>query len=401
MIQRLREHLTPVIATVLSAAPVFATAQAETVTGYGVSGGIEYASNPFLLTSSDTSAIRGRVSISPYIEERMARSSLRVASDASFSVYDRRYRETIDLASNISYRNSLTSRLAVNAGVSLSSSVGGIYNLVPVFATPATPTPPIVPQIIDITIVGFQDRTVQAQASAGGNYVIDDKNSVSLNLDGAVVRYPTAINRAEYSTVRQSSSYSRTLNSRASVGASLSLTRIDYRGGPAGDAFIISPSINGSLRISPQWTLGAGIGLSSSRLNIGFGKITSNDLSGNFSACRTGPRSNFCVNGARSTAASSFDGLRTTTTFGASNSYRLSARDTFSIAGSYSKSTVPQQFVGGLGSIDYLSGTTSWSRRFTERLSGNVTAGFSRSGFQGTRNNTYGAIGVNYSFGRQ
>lgn len=387
------------MATVLAATPfMMGGARAETNSGIGVSGGLEYSSNPYLLNANSADVIRGRVSVSPFVEERTARSKLRVAADASYSKFNRRYRDAIDLSAQVGYDNRITSQLSVNAGVSLNSAIGGSYNSVPVFG--AVPPGAVVPPIIDITVIGIQDRTTQAQASAGVNYNIDTKNSLSLSYSGSILRYPTIANRDEYSSISQNAGYSRVINSRVSAGASVAVTKINYFGTRIGDATIISPSINGNLRLSQQWTLGAGVGVSVSRVQTFTGRLNTTNFSGNVNACRTDTRSNFCFNAARSSGATAFDGVRVTTTLGASLNYQLSGRDSLSASGGYSKSTAPRTLFGGQPT-DYLSGQVGLSRKFNDRLTGTISGGFAEANIQGRRSNAFASIGISYSFGRR
>ena len=382
------------IATALSATPFVCAAQSETAAGIGVSGNVEYATNPFLVDGDNTAAVRGRVSISPFVEERTSRSSLRVSADASFSKYSRRYDDTIDLSTLVGYSNQLTRQLSIRAGASLNSSIGGLNNLNTLFQNPV---PGVVLPPVDITIIGSQERTTQVGATAGLTYAINDKNTVSLGSSASVVRYPEASNRNEYSNISQSVSYSRVISPRISGGASVAVSRINYFGTDLGDALIISPSLDANIRLAANWTLTGSVGVSISRVNIPFGTLNSTDLSGGLNLCRTNVRSDFCLNGSRSTAASSFNGIRTTSTIGATYSYRVNARDSISASGGYSRSSVPRQFLGE--PTDYLSASTSFSRRFSDRMTGQVSAGFRRSDFRVTRSNAYASIGLNYSFG--
>jgi hypothetical protein len=394
------DYLTGAIATVLATVPFLSTAaRADITSGFDLSGNVEYTTNPYLQSAPDTGAVRGRVTISPFIEERTARSTLRVAADASFSAFSRRYRDAIDLNTQVDYRNMLTRQLSIRAGVALNSSIGSSYGTFPIFG-PVT-TPGVVPPIVDLTVIGFQDRTTLAQASAGATLTIDDRNTIALDYNGTVVRYPASINRSEYGSIGQVLAYSRVLNSRVTVGASVGVTRSDFRGGRLGDAVTINPQITGSMRISAPWTLSGALGVSLSTVNVPGGRVRSNNLSGNLSFCRIGTRTNACLNASRSTAASSFEGLRTTTTFGASYRYRLNARDTLAVSGGYSKSVLPENFVSPTSSVAYVSGSASYSRRFSDRLSGTISAGYSQSEFVEKRRNSFASIGINYSFGNR
>jgi hypothetical protein len=396
---RPRDCFVRVITAALATWPLLCSvARAEIVAGGGLSGNVEYTSNPYLLNSGDVSAVRASVTVSPFIENRTARSSLRIASNATVSAFSRRYNETIDLSNQVDYRVSLTRQLSVRAGVSLYSTVGDTYRINNIFA-PVT-NPAVAPPIIDLTIIGSQDRTVQATGSVGASYAINDKNSLSLDYSGSVARYPNALFRSEFSTVQQSLTYSRTINARMSAGASVGVTKVNYFRTARGDALIISPSINGSMRISSTWLVSGSIGVSFTQVDIGFFKLKSQNLSGSLNACRTGIRTTACVVASRSTSASSFDGVRTTTSVGLNYNYRLGARDTLSATGGYSRSVAPQE-LGTSGAIDYLSGSVTWSHRLSDRLSANAAAGFARSGFQDSRQNATVSIGINYSFGNR
>ena len=392
------DRLARVIATALATMPFFGmVARAETVSGIGVAGNLEYSNNPFLLTGTKTDAIRARVSVSPFLEERTARSSLRVSGDASFSAYNRTYRDAVDLATQVGYNNRLSRQFSIRAGMSLNSSINSIYNSNPIFEAPSAAN--VVPKVIDITVIGFQQRSTSAAASTGLTYSADDKNSISIGYDASVLRFPLGAGRNEYSNIRQNVSYSRVLNSRVTLGGSVSVSRVNYFGGSLGDARIISPTLDGTFRLAANWTLSGGLGFSTSKVDIGVGRLTSTDLSGNLSLCRNDTRTNFCLNGSRAAAASSFDGVRTTTTLGITYSYRINGRDTLSASGGYSRSGVPKSMIGA--PTDYTSATTSFSRRFSDRMTGQITSGFSRSSFQGARSTAYGSIGINYSFGNQ
>ena len=386
-----------VIGAALAATPfLLSAARAGTVTsGINTSGTIGYSNNPFLLESPDGGVARGDVSVSTFVEEKSARSSLRVGANANYTKFSRLYRDSINLGAQVGFSRTFSRQLSFRAGLSMNSSIGGSYFTDPAFLTP-DPTV-VVPPVVDITLVGLQSRTTGVSASTGLTYTPDSRNSITLGHNGSIARFPGGFGRSEYSNISQSASYSRVISSRFNAGASVNVARVNYFGDDLGDAVIVSPQINGSLRVARQWTLSGGVGFSSTRVNISGGKLKSTDLSANFSACRADSRTNWCLNGSRSTGASSFDGVRTTTSFGTSYSYKLSSRDTISASGGYSRSGAPQLSVRGATS--FLSGSTNYSRRFSSRISGQVTGGFTRSVFEGTRSNAYASIGINYNFG--
>ena len=399
MEQNVAVSVTRIVAAMLAATPfLFTAARAGTVTsGFDAAGSVGYSTNPYLLKDTKGGVLRGEVSLSPSVEEKTARSSLRVSSNIVFTKFSGQYRDAVNLSTLVGYTNTLTRQLSLRAGMSITSALGGTTIRDRIF-DPAAPTD-VVPNNPDITLVGFQSRTTRVQGSAALSFAIDNKNSLTLGYNGGVDRSPGSSGRSEYSNISQSASYSRVLNPRLSGGASVSVARINYFGGPLGDAVIISPSVNASVRLESKWTLSGGIGFSSSRVNVVGGTLTSTDLSGSLSACRVDARTDFCLNGSRSTGGSSFNGIRTTSSLGVSYSYKINGRDTISASGGYSRSSTPQ--FSSLRSTTYLSGTTTYARRFSSQISGQLTGGFTRSTFEGTRSNAFVSIGINYKFGNR
>ena len=383
-------------ATLASTPFLFAGARAETVTsGFNSTGSVGYSSNPYLLQETRGGVLRGEVSLSPSVEAKTARSSLSVSSNIVFTKFSAQYRDAVNLSTLVGYTNTLTRQLSLRAGMSITSALGGTTARDRIF-DPAAPTD-VVPNEPDITLVGFQSRTTRVQGSAALSFAIDNKNSLTLAYNGGVVRLPGSRGRSEYANFSQSASYSRVLNSRLSGGGSVNVSRVNYFGGSLGDAVIISPSVNASLRLASKWTLSGGIGFSTSRINVVGGELTSTNLSGSLSACRSDSRTNFCLNGSRSTGGSSFNGIRTTSSIGTSYSYKINGRDTITASGGYSRSSTPQ--FSSLRSTTYLSGTTTYARRFSSQISGQLRGGFTRSTFEGTRSNAFASIGINYNFG--
>lgn len=385
-----------VVGAALAATPFLLTgARAGSVTsGMSASGSLGYQTNPFLLETPEAGVARGDLSLSTFVEDRTARSSLRVGANVGYSKFSRLYRDSINLGAQVGYSNTLTRQLSVRAGLTMNSSIGGSYFTDPAFSTPL-PTDPV-PPVVDITLVGLQSRTTSVAASTGVTFTPDSRNSFTLGHNASITRFPDGAGRNEYSSISQNASYSRVFSSRLNVGASVNVARVNYFGSEFGDAVIISPLINGSLRVARNWTLTGGVGFSSTRVNVFGGKLTSTDLSGNLSACRTDTRTNWCLNASRSTGASSFDGVRTTTSYSTSYSYKLSSRDTLSASAGYSRASVPQ--FSTRSATSYLTGSANYSRRLSSRISGQIIGGFTRSTFEGTRSNAYASIGINYNF---
>jgi hypothetical protein len=386
-----------IVGAALAASPMLVPMARAGTTSSGIdtAGNIGFSSNPFLLDTTSGGVARGTVSVSPFLEDKSARSSLRVAATAGFSKYSSLYRDSVDLSTQVGYSNTISRQLSVRAGLSINSSIGGSYFTDPTFAAPS-PTD-VVPPAVDITLVGLQNRTTTVQGSTGITFNPDNKNSITLSHNGSVARFPGARGRSDYMNVSQSAGYSRVISSRLNAGISVSVARVNYFGTALGDARIISPSVNASLRVNEQWTLSGGVGFSSTRVNIVGGNLTSTDLSASLSACRTDKRTKFCLNGSRSTGASSFDGVRVTTSLGSSYSYQITSRDTISASGGYSRSAATA--ISTRGATTFLSGTTSYARRFSSQISGQVTGGFTRSTFEGTRSNAFASIGLTYKFG--
>jgi hypothetical protein len=372
-------------------------AAADPIIGVGVSGRVEYSTNPFLLATTNAGAVRAVVSLSPYLENRTPRSSLRLSGNVSYSEYSRIYRGSADFTGQVDYQNSITSRFGLHASAAFDSSISRSYQPVPV---DVTGVPTVLPSPTDVSLVGLIDRRETWRGGIGFSYTPDARNSFSLDYNGAVNRVPSTpilngFATGENSTIGQEFGYRRTINSRLSLGASVGVSRIDYRGTALGDATIISPNVNASVKLSAFWTLSGGVGISLFRQNTAFGRESSRDLSANFSLCRSESRDSFCMSGSRSISPSSLGAARKTTSFGATYSYRLSSRDQLTFSGNYVRSD--DAGFGLINKTDYLAGNASFHRQFTKNFALTVDGGFSRVTFAGTRSDARIGIGINYN----
>lgn len=394
-----RDRALYLIAGMAASLPVCGgNALAEPTIGADVSGMVEYATNPFLLVGNNNGAVRGSVSISPSIENRTPRTSWRLSGNATLSEYSRLYQGTADYLGQVNYQNALTTRLNLNATAAYSSSISRSYqpDSVVIGGTPSN-----LPDVTDITLIGLQERRDSLRGAVGMSYTPSARDNWSLNFDASDVRVPSnavlnGLTTNNYRTYAGNFGYSRTLTARLSLGASVGVSRFDYRASSLGDSTVISPNFNATLRLSSDWSLSGGLGASFLRQTTVFGPQNTRDLSANLRACRDGPRQDFCFSGSRSTSPSSLGAARKTTAVGASYDYRLTSRDSLSFSGNYVRSE--ESVAGPVETIDYLSGFATYQRKINDKFGLSVDAGFTRSDFRGTRTDARAGVRLSYNW---
>jgi hypothetical protein len=397
MTATLRDRLLTLVAGAAATSPLLCSvAQASPVYGVGFSGRTEYSTNPFLTAASKAEAARADVSIEPFVEINSARSNLRLGATLSRSEYSRLYNSATDYSLKANYSRTLSSRANLRGGLDFSSNSTGDYRPLDV---DVSGNPSVLPNPTDITLVGFQDRRNQFRAALGIGYTADPRNSISLDYSAVATRLPNVplingVRQGEYTSISQSFGYSRVINARLNIGASVGVNRIDYYRTTLGDSTVITPSLTASARLSSRFTMSGSVGMSILRQTTIFGRDTSRNLSASLSLCRIDTRDQFCFNGSRDVSPSSLGSARKTLAFGSTYSYRLSARNTLSFSGNYVQSE--ETFFGPVQKVTYVTGGMTFKRSFNDRFALDVGAGFNRSTFQTQRSAVRVGIGLTY-----
>lgn len=374
-------------------------ASAEAVFSTDVSAGVGIASNPYLLTGPKTDSGNASISVTPRVVVKEAASTFELTGTIQHTEYFRRYSSTQSYSADANYDRVLSAQTKMRASFGFDSSITSANDI---FIDPigGVIDPALPPIIGDVTLNGTSQRRNAFRGFAGIYHTISPRSQINLSYSGSLLRFPSGGGLDEFNNFGQNLSYSRRLNARLSLGASLNVSRTDYLRTRLGDATVISPQLTTELQIDARWSLNASAGASVSRINDAFGRSSTTSISGTLGVCRRGDRSNFCLDASRSAVPSSLNGLRTQTSIGASYGYRLSERTDLSATANYSRAS--QALVGvGSAPVEYFNGSLTLSRQINPRLYGFVSGGYGdsyQSGLQ-QRANIQGNVGLRYRLG--
>jgi hypothetical protein len=396
----MRDRLLTLVAGAAATSPLLCSvAQADPVYGVGLSGRSEYSTNPFLTDVAKAEALRVDISVEPFLRIESARTNLRVGATLTRSEYSRIYKSSTDYSLQADVSRTLSSRANLRGGLGFSSSSTGDYRPQSVDIT-GNPSP--LPNVTDITLVGFQDRRNSFRGALGVGYTISSRDSLSLDYSAVIIGQPNSpiingVKQGEYTSISQNFGYSRVINARLNVGASVGVSRTNFYKTRLGDSTVITPNLTGSWRLPGRFTVSGSVGMSILRQITFFGPDTSRNLAGSLSVCRNDTRDQFCFSGSRDVSPSSLGSTRKTLSLGSTYSYRLSSRDTLSFSGNYVQSDEP--FAGPVPKVTYVTGGMNFKRAFSGRLGLDVGAGFKSSNFNSRRSDANVAIGISYLLG--
>ena len=408
------------------------------------------ATNPFLTSGSSPTTGTGTLGIRPSWVNESEFTTLQVNGYVGTSFYTEDYGTNTNVSlqgsgtHRLSERTTLTAALGyVNTIVGSFNGIGGplgvsvsglpVVGIVPTTGGSATggtvpggsaaggtvaPAPVVssLPYVLTDPALGQIGRRQRTYlASAGISTALSARDQVAFNIaaalnraNGTVANDLNTVGGNDFNTVTPTVSYSRVLGERFSVGATFSVGFTDYLGTDLGDAKIYQPALTVTRGIGERWTLTATLGAAITKVNgIGGDSRSTTSFNGNANLCRQDERWNACFNASRQTVPSTFQGVRTQTSVGASLGYRLSDRDDLSFNGGYSHAGNPVQrdLIDGPrdGSVDFANAIASYSRRITPALFGTATLGYTKAFDDlAKRDANYTAlVGVTYRLGRK
>ena len=379
-----------------------AFAKIETIPAATISVGGGYSSNPFLSSGSDTSAASGQLSVVPSLQLIDGTDQAIISANYNRTEYLSKYHGNDGYGIDISGSSQLSARTSLSLSAGYDSSIlgsAGAFAITPVGTTPVltgttdtgtttgstTGTATGVTQVIDplpigaiggdIGLIGLRQRRTTISASAGASFRPDERSTWTFGGSASRTNYPNNNGFAtSYRTYGLSTSYTRSLSEKTSVGFSVSGTAIDYALVP--DSRILSPRLTYSRLLAERWTLNLSAG--ASYVDDGFGSSIAASASG--SACRRDQRGQLCLTASHEPSVSAFGGARNQTSLGASYSYQLAEATSIAASASY-------QHVGngatlnGAGALvnrsqEYYSTDISLNRRISRRVSAYVSASY-------------------------
>lgn len=367
----LRANLSRLALLCVIAAPAPALAQ-STRTFVDLTGSVGYSTNPFLDLDGDGSAF-GRVSAFAAHSISGERGQTEFTGFVENSTYLNDYgsKQIFELAAHTRYKVSESLQLFGDAG--FSGDVGGqLYgrfnNLVPV----APPVPQtggliIVPDQFNTDVVNLDRRQYNASGRIGAAFTISQRDSLSVSAGAQHVFFGSDGDDLDYTVTTGNVGWQHRLTERTSVGARVGLQRAYYAGDNT--ATVISPQVSLTTRFAEGWDadLAAGVSFVSRRSPLDNDRSVGPALDA--SVCRTTESERYCGRGSHSVQTVSGQNARRTTSVGADFFKRLNPRDTL-------QARIGAIRYAGADSLtesesaSYYTGGVSFSRKFSDRLSG-------------------------------
>lgn len=326
---------------------------------------VGFESNPFLFDSPDTGTAALRLSLSPTFFRQGARGDVRAGARIEHIEYTGDYDAVQNVGGDLRSRLLLDERLEGNVYLSFDSGVfvTDLAGLGPVNGTPGEVGG--LPGGGDITLLGLDQRRTQYQVGGGLHHQVSERDELELSMSFRADRFGGDILQdSDFLTGRMS--YARQVSSGLTIGIAVDASRIDFGEQSVGEVSTISPQAIVRVALLPTWELTGNLGIASIRSDTEFSEETDTDFTGDVSICHIGARSNLCLTGARQVAPFATGGAGLQSTVGASYSFRLSERETFSWSASYS--TASGAIAPDGGEVDTISASLGYQLELTGRL---------------------------------
>ena len=358
-----------------------------------------FDSNPFLLVTDNTAAASLRVQINPTLSRSGERSTIRLSGRAEHIEYLGEYDSLQNFGADFAASRRVSERLEIDGGLTFSSNILAT-NLANPFANgDVSLDAPVSPIGNDVTILGQGQRRTQYGASAGLTYVLSERDQLSWAASARADRFGTN-GLIDSNFFAQQLQYSRRLDEGLTIGAAIDASLIDFVGDGRGDARTVSPQLQVTAALTPRIELSGSAGLAITRLDFGGLTETTTAFAGNVSLCRSGDRSNLCINGSRQVLPAAIGGALLQTAAGLSYSLRLTERDTLQLSGNYGTAS---QLVGSTrNDFESINGFARYERRLDERMRLFISTGaLSTSGNRATdQTNFQGLAGITITLGQ-
>lgn len=393
----------PVLLSVLVVVPVCAPEAAFAETNFVVDTSLEagLATNPFQTAGPSKSSVVITASVAPELEIRDARGSYRLRGRFRHEEYLRQYQSSQDYGVNFGMDRTIDERTRFAGRFGFDSSIVGNNDIFFGNVPGGTVDPALPPILDDVTLNGVRQRQESFSAVTSIVHRPSERDELTLAHSGSIIRFPGGLNRQDYNYFSQRLGYYRRLDANLSIGGSLNVAKTNYRRSALGDGRTITPHVNARLKFGPRWSVDVALGATFTRTQTILGRRSQTGITGSLNACYTVVRSAFCLDADRQSVPSSFDGIRTQSSVGASYNYRLSERSDIGARASYSRSSQPIANIGG--SIETVALGVNYNRRISRQLSAFATGGYGDT-FEpgrGRRANATVAGGIRYTFGER
>ena len=377
---------------------------AQTVAGADTSVGAIAATNPYLLETGDTGEVGVNITLRPWIS--LTEDDTTVTLDGAVyleSFLDgQRIEESVQFGGSMEHRANERTTITADLGLRSSESAARRYfggtdlgDLEP----GEFPDDPI----IDPSLGTLSGRTSRFDVNIGVDHRISSNEVLGLSVGGGRTEVD-ARNGEDYRDASAAGSYSRSLNPRTSLRATINAGYADYLGRRAGDGHFVTTLVGVDHQLTESMYASAQIGISYSVVEtLPRGRDKTTNWAALVDLCDLFARGRLCVNGSRAVQPTSLGGLTTVSAIGASYSRSVGSNGSMSLSAKYSRSSRSENSAVVAGRprsrIAHVNG--AYSHRLGERVSAFVTPSFtsSRDELFGSRENYEIIAGITYHWG--
>ncbi|HZC37247.1 MAG TPA: hypothetical protein VE221_01085 [Sphingomicrobium sp.] len=357
----------------------------STTTFLDVSAGVGYSSNPLLELQGRSSAF-ARLSLNAFHSWNSERGSTSLSGYVEDTSYLRGGYGSKDIFSlDARTHQAVSERVQVSGDLSFSGDIAGQLENRFTTPVPVTPPPPETTPPIATTpeIFNFSGRQYRLSGQVGASIATGVRSNVTLSASATHGFFTGQNKLADYTTYLGSFGYNHQLTEFTWIGADVSVQRQDFRGGNY--ANIVNPTATLRTQLGQNINASGSVGLLA--IYDYRDGVSEHSYSPSFTAsiCRSGEKSQFCLNASRdATVPIGFGvgqgvqgasintnlGLNYTRPIGRGGSIRATLTAT-------RDSTVDRLQTGKFTST-YLTGLVGYDRKVGHRLFAGVQAGVRR-----------------------
>jgi hypothetical protein len=374
-------------------------AHAENGLSVEASARTQFSTNPYLIAGPNTDAGSVVVAVEPTFRADGATTSFRLSGRAEHRQFTRLYGSTQNFNASALLDQRVDPKLSVQVRLNFDSSILGSNQVLSYTdaGQNANIALPVLPG--DITLSGTRQRRLAFGGDTSFTFKPNSRDEFQYGGAFTSSRYPSRSAAAEYDNFGFKMQYNRAVNSRLSLGAAVNVNRTQYLRNAFGNSRTISPQVFVSTVLDSHWKLSASLGPSFTSFRGPVGQLHRTGVTGTANLCQTGDRSRFCLFGTRSVQPSSLGGSRPLTSIGGLYGMKLSDRTDISATANFSRAE--QSVTSGARSLDYAQASLTLNRRFSQRIYGYVSSGYSDSfrSLTNRRANLEASAGVRFSFG--
>ncbi len=376
------------------------SAMADTTFGLTADVGVTAGTNPFLQGEDAPGGIAGSVAVQPMLVTQTATSRLKIEALARNNSYIEDYGSDLAGSVAVNYQKQASERLSLRVSADFLSSRTALRDRLAQRFDPTDPNAPPQGPLADPSLIGTRLRTDTLRGGGGLTYQPSALDSVTIDASYGL-SWTDDRPSSNYRYANGSITYARTLSPRTSLNATVTASTTTYPNAVTGDGYTIAPSVGLSTQLSQSYVLSVSAGATFVHTDIAGGlSENSTSFSGALSLCRERLRSKLCVAASRAVQPTLVGGLSTLTAVSLDYSVRMGAKNNLSITADYTR-TDQTALIGSPDLPHYFGGDARFSREFSPRLRGFVTAGVDKAVNSAIERpaDVHGGIGIQWIFG--